>query len=67
MKDIGAVGQVACGSVHTVAVAQDGKTVWSFGSGDNGRLVVVCLLYSGRGKGGGGGLSGLWVRWRVAV
>ncbi|XP_076465936.1 putative E3 ubiquitin-protein ligase HERC1 isoform X3 [Babylonia areolata] len=38
VKDIGEVGQVACGSVHTVAVSQDGKTVWSFGSGDNGKL-----------------------------
>ena len=36
VKDIGEVGQVACGSVHTVALSQDGKTVWSFGSGDNG-------------------------------
>lgn len=36
VKDIGEVGQVACGSVHTIAVSQDGKTVWSFGSGDNG-------------------------------
>ncbi|KAK7116135.1 hypothetical protein V1264_001871 [Littorina saxatilis] len=38
VKDIGEVGQVACGSVHTVALSQDGKTVWSFGSGDNGKL-----------------------------
>ncbi|PVD19395.1 hypothetical protein C0Q70_19883 [Pomacea canaliculata] len=38
VKDIGEVGQVACGSVHTIAVSQDGKTVWSFGSGDNGKL-----------------------------
>lgn len=37
VKDIGEVGQVACGSVHTVAVSQDGKLVWSFGSGDNGK------------------------------
>ena len=36
VKDIGLVGQVACGSSHTLAVSQDGKTVWSFGGGDNG-------------------------------
>uniref|UniRef100_A0A2C9KCS9 B30.2/SPRY domain-containing protein n=1 Tax=Biomphalaria glabrata TaxID=6526 RepID=A0A2C9KCS9_BIOGL len=38
VKDIGPVGQVACGSSHTLAVSQDGKTVWSFGGGDNGKL-----------------------------
>ncbi|GFO36542.1 HECT and rld domain-containing e3 ubiquitin protein ligase family member 1, partial [Plakobranchus ocellatus] len=38
VKDIGLVGQVACGSSHTLAVSQDGKTVWSFGGGDNGKL-----------------------------
>ncbi|XP_037609796.1 probable E3 ubiquitin-protein ligase HERC1 isoform X7 [Sebastes umbrosus] len=38
VKDISGVGQVACGSSHTVAVAQDGRTVWSFGGGDNGKL-----------------------------
>ena len=36
MREIGAVGQVACGSSHTVVVSQDGRTVWSFGGGDNG-------------------------------
>ena len=36
VKDIGAVGQVACGGGHTIALSQDGKTVWSFGSGDDG-------------------------------
>lgn len=36
VKDISGVGQVACGSSHTIAVAQDGRTVWSFGGGDNG-------------------------------
>jgi E3 ubiquitin-protein ligase HERC1 len=30
VKEIGPVGQVACGSSHTLAVSQDGKTVWSF-------------------------------------
>ncbi|XP_026209981.1 probable E3 ubiquitin-protein ligase HERC1 isoform X2 [Anabas testudineus] len=38
VKDISSVGQVACGSSHTIAVAQDGRTVWSFGGGDNGKL-----------------------------
>ncbi|BFZ01051.1 hypothetical protein BsWGS_04090 [Bradybaena similaris] len=38
VKDIGLVGQVACGSSHTIAISQDGKTVWSFGGGDNGKL-----------------------------
>ncbi|ESP05641.1 hypothetical protein LOTGIDRAFT_181433 [Lottia gigantea] len=38
VKDISNVGQVACGNSNTIAVSQDGKTVWSFGSGDNGKL-----------------------------
>ncbi|XP_051907348.1 probable E3 ubiquitin-protein ligase HERC1 isoform X3 [Hippocampus zosterae] len=38
VKDISGVGQVACGSSHTIAVAQDGRAVWSFGGGDNGKL-----------------------------
>lgn len=38
VKDVSGVGQVACGSSHTIAVSQDGKTVWSFGGGDNGKL-----------------------------
>ncbi|KAM3873957.1 putative E3 ubiquitin-protein ligase HERC1 [Diretmus argenteus] len=38
VKDISGVGQVACGSSHTIAVAQDGRVVWSFGGGDNGKL-----------------------------
>ncbi|XP_077988697.1 putative E3 ubiquitin-protein ligase HERC1 [Glandiceps talaboti] len=38
VKDISNVGQVSCGSSHTVAVSQDGRTVWSFGGGDNGKL-----------------------------
>ncbi|CAG9815842.1 unnamed protein product [Phaedon cochleariae] len=32
------VGTVACGSSHTLVVSRDGKTVWSFGSGENGKL-----------------------------
>ncbi|XP_071965475.1 probable E3 ubiquitin-protein ligase HERC1 isoform X2 [Antedon mediterranea] len=38
VKDISSVGQVLCGSSHTIAVSQDGRTVWSFGGGDNGKL-----------------------------
>ncbi|TRY98659.1 hypothetical protein DNTS_005902 [Danionella cerebrum] len=38
VKDISGVGQVACGSSHTIAVAQDGRILWSFGGGDNGKL-----------------------------
>lgn len=38
VKDISGVGQAACGSSHTIAVAQDGRIVWSFGGGDNGTL-----------------------------
>ncbi|XP_068081364.1 probable E3 ubiquitin-protein ligase HERC1 [Anabrus simplex] len=38
VRDLSGVGSVACGSAHTVAVSADGKTVWSFGSGDNGKL-----------------------------
>ncbi|XP_033110692.1 probable E3 ubiquitin-protein ligase HERC1 [Anneissia japonica] len=38
VKDISSVGQVICGSSHTIAVSQDGRTVWSFGGGDNGKL-----------------------------
>ncbi|XP_051786021.1 probable E3 ubiquitin-protein ligase HERC1 isoform X2 [Erpetoichthys calabaricus] len=38
VKDISGVGQVTCGSSHTIAVTQDGRAVWSFGGGDNGKL-----------------------------
>lgn len=38
VRDISSVGGVACGSAHTLAVSVDGKTVWSFGGGDNGKL-----------------------------
>lgn len=44
VKDISGVGQVACGSSHTIAVGQDGRTVWSFGGGDNGMLTVYIQL-----------------------
>ena len=35
---IGPVRQVACGAAHTLALAMDGLTVYSFGSGDSGKL-----------------------------
>ncbi|XP_052792637.1 probable E3 ubiquitin-protein ligase HERC1 isoform X2 [Mya arenaria] len=38
VKDLPPLDHVACGSSHTVAVSKDGKTVWSFGSGDAGKL-----------------------------
>ncbi|XP_078688080.1 putative E3 ubiquitin-protein ligase HERC1 isoform X3 [Branchiostoma floridae x Branchiostoma belcheri] len=38
VKDITNAGQVVCGSSHTIVVSQDGRTVWSFGGGDNGKL-----------------------------
>lgn len=38
MADLSDVGSVACGSSHTLAVSRDGKTVWSFGSGEHGKL-----------------------------
>jgi alpha-tubulin suppressor-like RCC1 family protein len=36
VKDLPLISQVSCGSSHTIVVARDGKTVWSFGSGDSG-------------------------------
>ncbi|XP_016421585.1 probable E3 ubiquitin-protein ligase HERC1 [Sinocyclocheilus rhinocerous] len=38
VKDISNVGEVSCGSSHTIALSKDGRTVWSFGGGDNGKL-----------------------------
>ncbi|KAK4883685.1 hypothetical protein RN001_007004 [Aquatica leii] len=38
VRDLIQVGSVACGSAHTLVLSKDGKTVWSFGSGDGGRL-----------------------------
>ncbi|XP_069694063.1 probable E3 ubiquitin-protein ligase HERC1 isoform X1 [Periplaneta americana] len=38
VRDLSGVGSVACGSAHTIALSADGKTVWSFGSADNGKL-----------------------------
>ncbi|XP_021933596.1 probable E3 ubiquitin-protein ligase HERC1 isoform X3 [Zootermopsis nevadensis] len=38
VRDLNGVGSVSCGSSHTIALSADGKTVWSFGSADNGKL-----------------------------
>lgn len=38
VRDLSNIGAVACGSAHTIALSADGKTVWSFGSADNGKL-----------------------------
>ncbi len=38
VKDLTGAGQVACGCAHTLVLSQDGRTIWSFGSGDNGKL-----------------------------
>ena len=46
VRDITGVGQVACGSSHTIAVSQDGRTVWSFGGGDNGEIFVKTQILS---------------------
>ena len=40
VKDVGLVGQVACGNLHTVVLSADGWTVWSFGDGDGGECFV---------------------------
>ena len=47
VKDVSNVGQVACGSAHTICISKDGCTVWSFGSGDNGELfsVLFCSAF----------------------
>lgn len=41
VKSIGLVGQVACGSSHTIALSQDGASVWSFGAGDSGMYTFL--------------------------
>ncbi|XP_048738015.2 probable E3 ubiquitin-protein ligase HERC1 isoform X3 [Ostrea edulis] len=38
VQAIESVGLVACGGSHTLAVSLDGKTIWSFGGGENGKL-----------------------------
>ena len=32
------MSQVCCGAAHTLALSEDRKTLWSFGSGDHGKL-----------------------------
>ena len=32
------IRMVACGSSHTLALSVDGQKVWSFGSGESGKL-----------------------------
>ena len=34
----GDVGQVSCGASHTLALSTDGRIIWTFGSGDHGKL-----------------------------
>lgn len=41
VKDISNVGEVSCGSSHTIALSKDGRTVWSFGGGDNGMFLMI--------------------------
>lgn len=45
VKDISNVGEVSCGSSHTIALSKDGRTVWSFGGGDNGEFEVVFAVF----------------------
>ena len=59
VEAVSGVKEVACGVAHTLALSHDGLTVWSFGSGDSGKLghgdtvkqltpkvcTFVCVLY----------------------
>lgn len=38
VADLSGVGSVSCGNTHTLVLSADGKTVWSFGSGEWGKL-----------------------------
>ncbi len=38
VETVSGVKEVACGVAHTLALSTDGLTVWSFGSGDSGKL-----------------------------
>ena len=35
---------MSCGSSHTLVLSQDGRTVWSFGGGDNGNYLHYYTL-----------------------
>ena len=35
----GSVGEACCGGSHTLLLSTDGQTVWSFGSGDGGKIL----------------------------
>ena len=64
--NIGPVQQAACGVAHSLALGIDGLTVWSFGSGDSGKLghgdttkqttpkVCTCIILVGERWGGRG-------------
>lgn len=41
VQAIESVGLVACGGSHTLAVSLDGKTIWSFGGGENGHFFII--------------------------
>lgn len=38
VPDLSGVGSVSCGNSHTLVLSADGKTVWSFGAGEGGKL-----------------------------
>lgn len=38
VPDLSGVGSVSCGNTHTLVLSADGKTVWSFGAGEGGKL-----------------------------
>lgn len=40
VQGIGPAESVASGSSHTVVLSKDGLTVWTFGAGDNGMLIL---------------------------
>lgn len=60
VKDISNVGEVSCGSSHTIALSKDGRTVWSFGGGDNG-AAFLCFFLSGGGGWGCWGEAVIWL------
>ncbi|CAA9994396.1 unnamed protein product [Nesidiocoris tenuis] len=38
VPDLSGVGSVSCGANHTLVLSSDGRTVWSFGCGEGGKL-----------------------------